>query len=170
MIIFWIIGLLVVFFGLVIIRGAPYVPSQKRYITRALTDLYHLSEHDVLVDLGSGDGVVLRAAAQKGATAVGFELNPILYIITRLLSRCESLVSVYLTDIWLKPLPNATTVVYYFGVKRDKYKLIKKMQHEANRLDRQLKLICYGDMLGSENAIRSDGAYLLYNFAPLQSE
>jgi len=167
---FWIIGLLVVFFGLIILRGAPYVPSRSLYIAKAFTDLYLLSDRDVLVDLGSGDGVVLREAAKKGARAVGYELNPLLYMTARLLSRRQPLVTVYLTDVWLTPLPGETTVVYFFGVERDKHKLINKMQREANRLDRHLKLICYGDMLGEEDAERADGAYLLYDFTPLQSE
>jgi hypothetical protein len=60
--------------------------------------------------------------------------------------------------------------VYFFGVQRDKQKLINKMQNEANRLDCRLKLICYGDMLGEEDAERVNGAYLLYDFTPLQPE
>ncbi len=167
---FWLVAVLVVFFGLIILRGAPYVPSRSAYIAKAFTDLYLLSDRDVLVDLGSGDGIVLREAAKKGARAVGFELNPVLYMTARLLSRRQPLVNVYLTDIWLTPLPGETTVVYFFGVERDKQKLINKMQSEANRLSRNLKLICYGDMLGEADAERSDGAYLLYDFAPLQSD
>src|ERR1035437_9524380 len=130
MITFWVIGLLIVFFGLIILRGAPYVPSRSSYIANAFTDLYLLSDLDVLVDLGSGDGVVLREAAKKGARAVGYELNPLLYAIARLLSRRQPLVTVYLTDVWLTPLPGETTVVYFFGVARDKQKLINKMQTE----------------------------------------
>ncbi len=165
----WIIGLLIVFFGLIIIRGAPYVPSRSIHIAKAFNDLYLLSDQDVLVDLGCGDGVVLREAAKKGARAIGYELNPLLYLIAKLLSRGQLLIEVYLTDIWLATFPDETTVVYYFGIERDKNKLIKKMQSEADRLDRQLKLICYGDMLGEATAERADGAYLLYNFTPLQS-
>lgn len=170
MVAFWILGGLVVFFGLVIIRGAPYVPSRHAYITAAFTNLYPLSPDDVLVDLGSGDGVVLRAAAQKGARAIGYELNPLLVMMTKIISNSQPLISVRMTDIWITPLPDDTTIVYFFGVERDKDKLTRKMQAEANRLGRNIKLICYGDMLGQATAERTDGAYLLYDFAPLQPE
>ncbi len=168
MIWFYIVGVLVVLFGVVVLRGAPYVPSQKRYIVQALTELYPIGHDDVLVDIGSGDGVVLRQAAKKGAKAIGYEINPILVIISRFLSRHQRLVSVRLVDFWLTPLPDDTTVVYLFGVERDRDKTIRKLQNEANRLDHELNLICYGDMLGTETAVKAVGAYLLYTFTPLQ--
>ena len=81
MILFWaIVIILCVFFGLVVFRGAPYVPSKKTYINQAFSDLYPLTDKDVLVDVGSGDGVVLRSATKFGALAIGYEINPILVI------------------------------------------------------------------------------------------
>lgn len=164
----YVIGGFVILFGAVVLRGAPYVPSQKRYIIQALTELYPLDSNDVLVDIGSGDGIVLRQAAKQGARAIGYELNPILVIISRFLCRHQPLVSVRLADFWLTPLPDDTTVVYLFGVARDKKKTIKKLQSETNRLDHELQLICYGDMLGTQTAVKAVGGYLLYAFTPLQ--
>ena len=77
MIAFWVFAGIVALFLLTALRGAPYVPSRRQDIDRAFTELYHISKEDHLVDLGSGDGVVLRQAAKKGASASGFEINPV---------------------------------------------------------------------------------------------
>ena len=57
---FWIVFVVVLTFGVIVLRGAPYVPSMKRYVKEAFTQLYPLSSKDVLVDVGSGDGVVIE--------------------------------------------------------------------------------------------------------------
>lgn len=159
---------LAVFFGAVTFRGAPYVPSQKYYINQALTDLYKLSDKDLLVDIGSGDGVVLRVASKLGARAVGYEINPILVFISRFLSRKDKKVSVRLADFWFSRLPDGTTVVYVFSVKRDMKKLIKWVQNETNRLGHPVFVISLGFELGDEKPVRDAGAYHLYQFHSLQ--
>lgn len=159
---------LVLTFGIVVFRGAPYVPSRRRYIKHALTELYPLSRDDVLVDVGSGDGIVLRIATEHGATAIGLELNPILVLISRFLSRRNRKVQVRLVDFWLTPLPDDTTVVYAFMVTRDIKKITRKMQHEADRLGRPLKFITYGNRLPDREYEKALVGYALYTFAPLQ--
>jgi hypothetical protein len=169
MIWFWIVlGVLTLSFGFVVFRGAPYVPSRKVYINQALTELYTLNEKDVLVDIGSGDGVVLREAAKMGARAVGFEINPILVVISRLLSRKYSQISVHLVDFWLTHVPDDTTVVYVFSVTRDAKKIIKWMQNEVDRLNRPIYLINFGSELSDIKAVKKVGAYHLYKFGSLQ--
>lgn len=167
MILFWILAIIVLAFGWVVFRGAPYVPSQNRYIRRAFTQLYPLNSHDVLVDVGSGDGVVLRRAAQFGAKAIGYELNPVLVVISRFLSRTQPTVRVELADFWKTDLPDDTTVVYAFLVTRDVKKMIQKMQTEATRLQRQLSFISYGNVLPGMTPDKTLDAYGLYSFYPL---
>ena len=140
----WLLALLIVAFGFVVFRGAPYVPSQKRHVIRAFTELYALDDDDVLVDIGSGDGIVLREAARRGATAIGYELNPILVFISRFLSRREPNVRVYLADFWFVALPPETTVVYTFGESRDIEKMAQKVASEADRLQKPILFISYG--------------------------
>lgn len=152
-----------------VFRGAPYVPSQKKYARQALTDLYKLSDNDVLVDVGSGDGVILRMASGLGARAVGYELNPALVLISRILSRGDKKVSVRLADFWPTKLPDDTTIVYAFMVTRDIAKMTKKMQAEADRLGRILYFMTYGSHIETKTPDRTLGAYFLYSFHPLQS-
>ena len=135
----WIVGIIVLFLGLSVIRGAPYVPSQRRYIKQALTKLYKLTEKDVLVDLGSGDGIVLRLASKHKAHAIGYEINPVLALISKILSFKDNRVQIRMVDFWLTDLPEDTTVVYTFITSGYLKKLSKKMQSEADRLGRPLK-------------------------------
>lgn len=161
--------IIAVSFGLVTFRGAPYVPSQKFYINQALRGLYTITNKDVLIDIGSGDGVVLREASKLGARAIGYEINPFLVIISRLLSRKDDRVSTRLVDFWLTKLPDDATVIYVFSVKRDMKKLIKWTQKETNRLNRNIYLISLGFELMDTKSIKELGAYHLYEFHSLQS-
>lgn len=168
----WLIAVaaLIVFVGFVAFTGAPYVPSKRRDLTRAFSELYPLSSADVLVDIGSGDGVVLRAASRKGATAIGYEIHPALVIISRLLSRNDPNVSVRLANFWRTPLPAKTTVVYTFGDARDIKKMYAKVQDEATRLHKTIAFISYAfDMPGIPPSA-TVGAHHLYTIKPLQEE
>ncbi|HUC96739.1 MAG TPA: hypothetical protein VMR16_03705 [Candidatus Saccharimonadales bacterium] len=169
MIWFWLVLLIVVFiFGFVVFMGAPYLPSQKKYIKLALSELYSLNESDTLVDIGSGDGVVLREASRIGARAIGFEINPILVFISRFLSKNDKRVVVRFVDFWSTHLPDETTVVYVFTVGRDMKKIFKWMQKETNRINRPISLISFGFNFSDIKAVKKVEPYYLYVFNPLQ--
>lgn len=171
MIAVWIIAIaLFVSFGLVVFRGAPYVPSHRREVRRAFGELYPLSEKDTLVDIGSGDGVILREAARCGARAVGYELNPFLVVISRFLSRHDERVQVRLADAWLGAYPAETTVVYIFAVSRDLPKLITKLRAHVTMTGRPLALLCYGAQPEGVTAAKLLGAHGLYLISPLQGQ
>ncbi|MFI5212371.1 MAG: hypothetical protein ACHQTE_00225 [Candidatus Saccharimonadales bacterium] len=165
----WIAAAVIVIFGFVVFRGAPYVPSKKRELVQAFTQLYALDDDDVLVDIGSGDGVVLRQAAAYGASAIGYELNPILVWISRFLSRHQPNVRVYLADFWFVHLPPETTVVYTFGESRDIAKMAQKVAAEAERLQKTLAFISYGFAVPNLTPVKKVGAYYLYEFTSLQT-
>jgi len=165
----WLLLAVVLSFSFVIFYGAPYVPSHKKQVHRAFRELYPLGVDDVLVDIGSGDGVVLREAAKIGARAIGYEINPVLVLVSRFLSRKYNQVSVIFGDFWSAKLPDDTTVVYVFSVTRDMKKIIKWMQKETDRLGRSIQLINYGSELKGMKVVKNMGAYHLYMFHPLQS-
>lgn len=165
---FWLIAFLAILFGFVVFFGAPYVPSKKRDVKHAFLELYPLNNADVLLDLGSGDGTVLRAAACRGARAIGFELNPILVLISRFLSRRYPQTETRVANMWYASFPRETTVVYIFGVSRDANRLQQKLQVEATTLNRPLAVICYGTTLAKVEPISQVGAHFLYTFYPLQ--
>jgi hypothetical protein len=68
----------------VLANGAPFVPTRKKWIVDAMK-LAGVGRGDVVVDLGSGDGAFLAAALERGARrVVGYEINPLLVVWSRL--------------------------------------------------------------------------------------
>ena len=53
----------------------PYVPT-PRPVVEAMLDLAELTPRDYLIDLGSGDGRIVVAAARRGARALGVDIDP----------------------------------------------------------------------------------------------
>lgn len=158
--------ILILIFGVVVFRGAPYVPSVKKYAARAFDELHPLTDQDVVVDVGSGDGVILRLAAEKGAWAVGYELNPILVAISKLLSKGSPRIQTHLADFWLVTLPAETTVVYAFSVGRDMKKLADKMQQTADSAGHAIHLITYGHTIDTIEPKKKTSSHHLYVFTP----
>jgi SAM-dependent methyltransferase len=150
--------------------GAPYVPAKLRHVRLAFDELYPISPDDVLVDLGSGDGKVLREVSRRGGRAVGVELNPILAAVSRLMSRADKAVSVRLGSMWLMPFPADTTVVYIFGTSRDIGRIERKISKESARLKRPLYVLSYGFKLPHARLVKQNSMHHLYKITPLQSK
>lgn len=53
----------------------PYVPTPTEVVNKML-DLAEVGEGDYVIDLGSGDGRIAIGAAERGAKALGVDLNP----------------------------------------------------------------------------------------------
>ncbi len=56
-------------------KDVQWVPTPAALVEKML-DMAHLTPNDRLVDLGSGDGVLVIAAARRGARARGIEYDP----------------------------------------------------------------------------------------------
>jgi cyclopropane fatty-acyl-phospholipid synthase-like methyltransferase len=63
--------------------GAPFVPSTNPVASK-MVELARLKKGQTVYDLGSGDGRILKLAAQKGVRAIGLEINPWLVLYTNL--------------------------------------------------------------------------------------
>lgn len=63
-------------------KDVVWIPTSQPMVERML-DMAGLQPDDRLVDLGSGDGVTVIAAARRGATAHGIEFNPDLAALSR---------------------------------------------------------------------------------------
>ena len=66
-------------------KDAVWVPTHPAVIEKML-DVANVTGKDLVVDLGSGDGRAVIAAAKRGAKAVGFEYNPDLVELSRKLA------------------------------------------------------------------------------------
>ncbi len=157
----------VVFAGLSVFFGAPYLPSHRRDIRRMFDNLITLTPSDTVLDIGSGDGIVLREVNQRGAKAIGYEIHPLFVGISKLLSYRDKAVSIRWVNAWTAPFPPEVTLVYIFSVGRDGKRIIRKLQDEANRGNRIIPLVCYGNPLPGVYPTKTFEAYSLYHFKPL---
>lgn len=167
MLLLWsVLALLGASFLLIVFRGAPYVPTHARDLEK-LFSLYRFRQNDVLVDLGSGDGRVLAAAAQHGVKAVGYELNPFLYWYSKIKLRSARNVEVRLEDFWASKLPEGTAVVFVFLAGPFMLKLDRKLIKEAERLGRDILLVSYGVKIPGKVPESQEGALIAYRYGTL---
>jgi precorrin-6B methylase 2 len=116
------------------IIGAPYVPTPKESV-RKMLELANVNQGDFLVDLGSGDGrVIIMAAEEFGATALGIEADPIRVKWSRYQIRkrhLEEMVDVVWGNFFSQSLERATVVFVYQGDdvnQKLKLKLLNELQ------------------------------------------
>jgi SAM-dependent methyltransferase len=139
------------------LKGAPYVPILGRD-SQALLKLAHLKPGQTLMDLGSGDGRLLSEAAAKGIKGIGYEINPFMVWISRIVCwRYRNLVTIHLADLWHTTLPPAD-VVYVFLMPRHMDKLHK---YFTAQLRRPTRVISYAfEIPGAELIDRSHNTYV----------
>lgn len=162
MIFLWVCLPIFMVFGLVVFHGSPYVPSQKKYIRQAFEGIYKITSKDILVDIGSGDGIVLREAAKLGAKAIGYEINPLLVLIARILSFKDKKIEVHLADFWSAKIPDNTTIIYVFSVTRDIKNITKHLQKEINRIGHSVYLLSFAGDFTDLRLVKKNSSYGLY--------
>lgn len=119
-------------FALGALYGAPYLRTHAAQAETAL-DLLALKPGQTVIDLGSGDGAVLAAAARRGLRGIGYEINPLLYVWSRVTTwRYREQVKIYLANYWRVPLPPADAV-FVFLIGRYMDKLEAKLERELAR-------------------------------------
>ena len=117
-------------FAASLVSGAPPVAIHRRALAKAL-DLAELKPGELLIDLGCGYGGLLIAAAQRGARATGYEINPIVWLIAWVRTRrYRHLVSVRLGDFWTASIAEAQ-VVFVFLLDRHMLRLESKLKREC---------------------------------------
>ena len=156
-ILIWMGAILFLFFAFVVFFGAPYLPTLAPQITVAI-ELLDVQPQQKILELGSGDGRVLAAIASRGAYAIGYELNPVLVVVSRL--RCRKYgdhVRVVWGSFWRKSLP-ACEGIFVFLHPKYMTKLDKKITQEFSK---KVKLVSFafkipGRTIGKEK----DGVFL----------
>jgi hypothetical protein len=133
--------------------GPPFVPTPQKRIEEALK-LARITKKDIVVDLGSGDGRMLIAAAKKGAQSQGWEINPFLVFWTKLLiytNQLQKHVTISSKDYMIADLSTAT-VVFLYNLPRFMPQLEKKLTHE---LSPGTKIITYKFKLPTHTPLKS---------------
>jgi hypothetical protein len=163
------IWLLIVFlvilgsFSFVLIIGAPFLPTLNNQISD-IFELLDLKPGDLLLELGSGDGRILRAAAQRGIKTIGYEINPLLVLYGWLLSwRYHKLITIRWKNYWHAPIGSADAI-YIFLL--DPY--MKKLDRKISREIKQpLKVVSFTFAFPDRKPVKKLKGLKLYLFKPL---
>jgi len=118
---------LILIFAFVVFYGAPYLPTLKPQVQTAF-ELLDLKPGQTLLELGSGDGKVLLAAARAGYNAVGIELNPVLVLVSLWRTKkYRKQVRVVWGNFWKETWPKSDAV-FVFLLDRFMPKLDERMK------------------------------------------
>jgi len=94
-------------------KGALYVSTSRVRIS-AFLDAVPMKAGQLLVDIGCGDGRVLRQVGRRyGARTVGYELNLLAYIKAKLLCFGRKNIQIELRNFWNADLSDADVVFCY---------------------------------------------------------
>ncbi len=119
-------GLLPTLFG-----GAPYVPTSQEVVKLMLT-LANVTPNDRIVDLGSGDGRLVIAAAEAGVkSATGYEIDAWSVHASRQLAKRRELSNAHFVcaSFWKAPL-HEVDVVFVYGLPPYMNRLANKCRAE----------------------------------------
>nr|XP_006013681.1 PREDICTED: protein FAM173B isoform X1 [Latimeria chalumnae]XP_006013682.1 PREDICTED: protein FAM173B isoform X1 [Latimeria chalumnae]XP_014339461.1 PREDICTED: protein FAM173B isoform X1 [Latimeria chalumnae] len=108
----------------------PFVPATSAQVENVLKMLQ--SRTGSVVDIGSGDGRIVIAAAKQGFQAVGYELNPWLVWYSRYKAWREGVhhnTKFYISDLWKVSFSQYTNIVI-FGVPQMMPCLEQKLEKE----------------------------------------
>lgn len=142
----------------VVFFGPPFVPTLKQGKETAL-DLLDLKPGQTMLELGSGDGRVLIAAAKRGINVIGIELSPILAAVSWLRTRrYRKQVRIIWGNYFVKHWPPAEGI-FTFMIPRQMPKLDKKI--EAWRRGKPVRLASFAFSIpGKKPAAAKDGVFL----------
>lgn len=157
----WLILLAVLLcFAIVVLFGAPYVPTLTPQVKTAL-ELADLKPGQTLLELGCGDGKVLIAAAKRGHKAVGYELNPIMAAVCWLRTRrYRRQVRVIWGDFWRRDWPPAEAI-FVFLLPKFMPRLNKKIMQSS---DHRVKLISFAFPVPDKTPVAEKDGVFLYKY------
>jgi len=157
----FIILILIFCFSFVLLFGPPYLPTMRKQIDSAF-DILELKKGDTLLELGSGDGKILISAARKGYKAIGYELNPILFVVSiiRTLPYRKN-IKIYCRNFWNIELPQADAI-YTFLLKRQMERLDSKLEKYSFR---PVKLVSFAFKIPNKKISKQKNGVFLYDYS-----
>ncbi len=147
------LGIFLLFIIVAFVSGAPFVPTGTS-AAAAMIRLARIKTGDVVYDLGSGNGKLLRLAQKKGARATGFEINPLLVLFAKLTTDTRW------QNLWTAHIRDADAVFIYL--------LPWKMDRLAAKLKRECKkgtrVVSNSFIFPNWKIVRSDPVNHVYVF------
>jgi 16S rRNA A1518/A1519 N6-dimethyltransferase RsmA/KsgA/DIM1 with predicted DNA glycosylase/AP lyase activity len=153
----------VLVFGFVVAFGAPYLPTLKTQANEAL-DLLNLKPGQTLLELGCGDGRVVKAAAGRGLKVVGYELNPVLALIAWLNTlKYRGQVKIICGNYWNKQWPE-TDGIFVFLLDKYMKKLDNSIVQKRALQPKPIKLVSFTFKIPNRKPSSQQGGLLLYKY------
>lgn len=155
----WLVAILVLApFLVVVLVGAPYLPAKREHIESAIR-LLRAEKGSLVVDVGSGDGSVIKALSEAGYEAVGYEINPILVAVSKFRLRNHPSATIVFGNFWKARLPEETRAVFVFLTGGFINKLVAKLDRE---LGAGVQVLSLGFKVENHGEAEQDGAILSY--------
>ncbi len=147
-------------FTFVVAFGAPFLPILKDRVPDAVK-LANLKPGQTLLELGSGDGRMLIAAAKEGVNSVGYELNPLLVIYSKIRTlRYRKQIKIIWGNYWHKQWPKAD-VIFVFLLQPYMQKLDTKIMQNYPK---GTKLVSFAFTIPGKKPSKEINGMYLYNY------
>jgi SAM-dependent methyltransferase len=158
---FTLVGVVLLLICFVVFFGPPYLPTMARNMETAL-DLLELKAGETMLDLGSGDGRVLLAAARRGVNVVGVELSPLLFAWSWLCTRrYRNQVRIIWGNYFAVTWPQADAI-FTFMIPRQMSKLDSCI--EQWRQDRSVRLASFAFAIPTKTPTKTRDGVFLYRY------
>lgn len=150
----------ILLFSFVIAFGAPFLPTLKGRMAEAL-NLLDLRPGQTMLELGSGDGRILRAAAERGIYGIGYELNPLLVVWSKLAHwRYRRFITIHWGNYWRHKLP-ITDGIYVFLLNPYMAKLDTKITQEITK---NVKVVSFAFAIPGKKPVKELKGLMLYRY------
>ncbi len=159
-VVLFVVGSFFVVSVLSVFIGVPYLPVHRKQAEKMM-ELAELKPGMKTVDLGSGAGRLVFLAAENGAFATGYELNPFLVWWSRMMARIfklDKLVDIKLKSIYQADL-SQMDVVFAFLLPKPMEKLEKKLFTE---LKPGAMILSYSFSIPNRTPIKKEQGIFVY--------
>jgi SAM-dependent methyltransferase len=154
-------ALIALLFSAVVAFGAPFLPTLSKRVDDAIL-LLELKPGQTFLELGCGDGRLLKAAAKKGINSIGYELNPILVIYAWISNfRYRKFVTVRWGNYWKVNWPKADGM-YVFLLNPYMSKLHNKVVQYTN--DSKFTVVSFAFKIPQKEPSREINSMFQYKY------
>ena len=155
----WLILLVLLSFSFVVFFGAPYLPTLHKQKNIAL-DLLSLKPGQTLIELGSGDGRVMKEAAKRGLKVIGYELNPVLVFISYFVTFTQRKnVTIKWGNYWSENWPAADGI---FAFLHSKY--MARLDQKIKNTYKHIKLVSVVYKIPGKKPAETKNSVFLYDY------
>ncbi|MCA9342401.1 hypothetical protein KC950_00090 [Candidatus Saccharibacteria bacterium] len=151
--------LIFIAFTFVVAFGAPFLPTLKQRVPEAL-DLIDLKTGQTLLELGSGDGRILIEAAKRDLNAVGYELNPLLVVYSKLITlKYRKQIKIKWGNYWNKNWAEADGIFVFLL-----QPYMTKLNQKIIKQDKPIKLVSFAFTIPNKKITKEKSGLYLYNY------